>query len=185
MWHRKNPMQYCLRLRGSGQHWAIPEKIQREGVEVGDIFFENPPEIFHFLLYPWKSQTKQSSNPGYSTKLLETLEIPTGQKQRLLGIPYYFFLVSLLGNSTSFLINPWKFHMLFLWYPWKFHILSKHHPVWIFFWKKLPIAQEKIQWDVIWTTSGINFSAIGLVNFLIKGCCKCQHCSNLVNSQHT
>ena len=36
-----------------------------------------------------------------------------GQKQRPLEIPYYFFLVT-LGNSTTFLINPWKFYMLFL-----------------------------------------------------------------------
>ena len=35
-------------------------------------------------------------------------------------------------NSTSFLINPWKFHMLFLWYPWKFHFLNP--PCLGFFW---------------------------------------------------
>ena len=34
-------------------------------------------------------------------------------------------------NSTSFLINLWKFHMLFLWYPWKFHFLL------FFFWNSL------------------------------------------------
>ena len=28
------------------------------------------------------------------------------------------------GNFTSILIDPWKFHMLFLWYPWKFHFLD-------------------------------------------------------------
>ena len=33
-------------------------------------FFENLPWDFSFfLLYPWKFQTKQSSTPGYSTKL--------------------------------------------------------------------------------------------------------------------
>ena len=36
-----------------------------------------------------------------------------GQKQRPMQIPHYFFLVT-LGNSTSFLIKPQKFHLLFL-----------------------------------------------------------------------
>ena len=36
---------------------------------------------------------------------------------RPLEIPHYFFLVT-PRNSTSFLINPWKFDILFLWYPW-------------------------------------------------------------------
>ena len=47
--------------------------------------------------------------------LLDPLEILQGLKARPLEIPHYFFLVT-LGNSASFLINPWKFHMLFLWY---------------------------------------------------------------------
>ena len=38
-------------------------------------------------------------------------------------------------NSTSFLINPWKFHMLFLWYPWKFHFLN---PTCLFFFWNSP-----------------------------------------------
>ena len=45
-------------------------------------------------------------------------------------IPHCFFLFT-LGNSTSFLINSWTFHMLFLWYSWKFHILNP--PVWFEF----------------------------------------------------
>ena len=35
---------------------------------------------------------------------------------RPMEIPHYFFLVT-PRNSTSFLINSWKFDMLFLWYP--------------------------------------------------------------------
>ena len=31
-------------------------------------------------------------------------------------LKHNFFLI-IPGNSTSFLINPWKFHLLFLWYP--------------------------------------------------------------------
>ena len=68
---------------------------------------------FFYLLYPWKFQTKQGSTPGYSTKLCQNPQKLQGQKQRPLEIPHYFFLVT-LGNSTSLLINPLKFHMLFL-----------------------------------------------------------------------
>ena len=75
-------------------------------------FFENPPGIFHLFTLPWKFQIKQNSTPGYSTKTPR--------------------------NSTSFLINPWKFHMLFLWYPWKFHILNPPNINWL---------SEKV-WDV-------------------------------------
>ena len=37
------------------------------------------------------------------------------------------------GNSMSFLINPWKFYLLFLQYPWKFHILNSPLPLFLFF----------------------------------------------------
>ena len=79
------------------RHWAIPGKTQTRGLR---IHFSEPPlppsplEFLIFLLYHSKFQTKQGSNPGYFTKLC-----------------YYFFLVT-LGNSTSFLINSWKFYIL-------------------------------------------------------------------------
>ena len=69
--------------------------------------------------------------PGNSRQKAPTLEI-LQNCVRSLGIPRpktktpgnsTFFLVT-LGNSTLFLINPWKFYMLFLWYPWKFHLLN-------------------------------------------------------------
>ena len=63
-------------------HWAIPEKIQTGGLRI--YFFEKPPGIFHFLLYPWKFQAN---------------------KAQPLDIPHFFFLVT-LGNFTLFLINP-------------------------------------------------------------------------------
>ena len=44
-----------------------------------------------------------------------------GQNPRPLEIPHHFFLV-ILGNSTQFLINPGKFHMLFLW---QFAVLAR------------------------------------------------------------
>ena len=53
-----------------------------------------------------------------------------GQKKpRPLEISHYFSLV-ILGKSTSFLINPSKFCMLFPWYSWKFHTSTPS--VWLF-----------------------------------------------------
>ena len=50
-------------------HWSILKKSKQGGEALRIYFFEKPPGIFHFLLYPWKFQTKQSSTPGYSPKL--------------------------------------------------------------------------------------------------------------------
>ena len=97
------------------------------GGSCGYTFLKKTLESFIFLLYPWKFHTKQSSTPGYSTKLCQIPWNFQGQKQIPLEIPHYFFLVT-LGNSTSFLINPWKFHMLFLGYHWEFHILNSPPP---------------------------------------------------------
>ena len=76
------------------------------------------PQIFLTSLGNSKVKNQETKTPGNSTN---------------------FSLVA-LGNSTSFLINPWKFHMLFVWYHCKFHILNlpppppPHlHPVCFFF----------------------------------------------------
>ena len=53
-----------------------------------------------FLLYSWKFQTKLSSNTGIFHKIvLDPLKIPRPKTKTP-------------GNSTSVLINTWKFHML-------------------------------------------------------------------------
>ena len=82
-----------------------------------------PPGIFHFFTLTLKipDKTKLSSWIFHNI-VLDPLEV-SRPKIKTPVIPHYFFLVT-LGNSTSFLINPWKFHMLFLWYHWKFHILN-------------------------------------------------------------
>ena len=73
--------------------------------------FLKPLELFILFTLPLEIPDKTKLNPWTFHKIvLDPLEIP-----------HYFSLVT-LGNSTSFLINPWKFHMPFLWYPWKFHI---------------------------------------------------------------
>ena len=83
----------------------------------GYTFLKHPPGIFHFFTLTLEILDKTKLNPWMLHKIvLDPLEIPIqGQKQRPLEIPHYFFLVT-LGNSTLFLINTWKFDMLFLWY---------------------------------------------------------------------
>ena len=86
---------------------------------VEDIVFWKTPWIFSlfYLLYPWKFLIKQSSAPRYSTELCW---IPWKFQGQELNRPLEFpdiFSWSPSGNSILLLINPWKFHMLFLWYP--------------------------------------------------------------------
>ena len=82
-------------------------------------------------LCPWKFQR----NKALPLKALQNCVMPCpwrfqGQKPKpIMEIPHDFILIT-PGNSTSFLIGPWNFHMLILEYLWKFHILSP--PVWIF-----------------------------------------------------
>ena len=77
-------------------------------------FFENLPGIFHFFTITLEIPGKTKLNPWIIQKIvLDPLEIPRPQKQRPLEILHYFFLVT-IGNLSSFLINPRKFHMLFL-----------------------------------------------------------------------
>ena len=84
---------------------------RRGGGGWGYNFLKNRLEFFIFLLeIPDK------------TKLIQPLDIPQNcvwslgnskAKNKDPGNSTVFLLVT-LGNSTLFLINPWKFHMLFL-----------------------------------------------------------------------
>ena len=107
--------------------WAILEKSKQEGEwGWGYTVLKISMEFLIFFTLSLEVPGKTKFNPCISYKVvLDPLEIPQGQKQRPLEISHYFFLGT-LGNSTSFLINSWKFHSmwLFLWYPWKFHILN-------------------------------------------------------------
>ena len=55
----------------------------------------------------------------------------SGLKPRPLEIPHFFLITP--GKPTLFVINHWKFHLLFLQYPRKLHILN---PRFVFFPKK-------------------------------------------------
>ena len=70
----------------------------------------------HLSLYPKKFQRKQAFNLGNSS----TKTSPWKLHNLLLYTP---------RNSTSFLIDPWNFHMFFLQYP---SMSATPTPVWIF-----------------------------------------------------
>ena len=86
-------------------------------------------ENFPFLTLPLEIRTKQSSPPWKFHKIVLNPWKFQGQKPAPMEIRHYFFFIT-TGNSTSFLINPWKFHMLFPHYPRNFH--AHNLPVWIF-----------------------------------------------------
>ena len=123
-------VRWMGRLKTIASKWAIPEKNKKGTGRGGEVLRTNPLEFLSFLLYPRKFQNKTSPHPPHKT-VLYSLEIlrPKTKTPGLLEIPHDFFLIT-PGNSSLFLSNPWKFHLLFLQYPQKFHILNP--PVWVF-----------------------------------------------------
>ena len=127
-------------------HWVtglFQKKPKQGGVE--DILFVHCSEFLGFLLYiPLEIPDRTKLHPQKLHKIvLHSSEILRPETTKTPGeIPHDFFLIT-PGNSTLFLINTWKFHLLFLQYPWKFHILNSPRPpsVWFLEW---PIP-EKIQ----------------------------------------
>ena len=92
-----------------------------------------PRIVLVFFCTSWKFQVKQNSTLGNLVKLCMLIPLKfQSQKQRPLEISHEFFLV-FLGYSVLFLINSWKFCMLFLEYPWKFYILNNLSPCLDFF----------------------------------------------------
>ena len=84
-------------------------------------FFENPPGIFRFFTLPLEILDKTKLNPWIFHKIVSdpffscSWKFPKhiqGQKQRPLEVPcHIIYFLDTLGSSTSFLINPWKFHI--------------------------------------------------------------------------
>ena len=87
---------------------------------------------------------KQSFTPRNFTKLCYTPQKFQGlKKPRPPEIPHNFFLTT-RGNSTLFVINPWKIHQPFLQYlPGRiFHLSSSTH-LFFFFWNS-PIIMRQL-----------------------------------------
>ena len=98
-------------------HWAIPEKIQT--VELRTYFFEK--DSWNFLIFTLllESQDKMKLPPCKFHKT--PIGISNPKHQDPMETRWLFMT---LGNSTSLLIDPWNFCILFLQCPWKFHVLS-------------------------------------------------------------
>ena len=110
---RKNPN------RGGGRGW-------------GYAFLKSPPGNFRFVTLPQVIPERKSFYPWKFCKFVwHPLEIPKS-KTKTHGNSALVFLEH-PGISTSFLIDPWNFHMFFLQDPQKFHVLNPlPPPVWIF-----------------------------------------------------
>ena len=109
--------------------WVIPEKKQTGGLRI--LFWKKPLEFLLFFSVPLEIPGKIKLHYWKFGKIMYIPRKLKAKNSRTLEISHEFVLVS-LGNSTLFLINPWKFCILFLVYSWKFSISSPSPPVWIF-----------------------------------------------------
>ena len=107
--------------------WAFPERIQIGGEGGGRL------RIHFFEILPWNFLSCHLEIPEktnfhlwkFSKSVWHPLENPRSNP-RPIETPHQFFLNTeiFLEFSTSFLIDPWNFHMLFLQYLWKHHALN-------------------------------------------------------------
>ena len=112
-------------LIGLIQEWAFPEKCKLGGW--GHTFLKKTLDFFGIFSVHLEIPDKTKLHPSKFGKLVYVTFVRNSKakKPRPLEISHEFFLDS-LGNSTLFLINPWKFCMLFLEY--LLEILYSHHP---------------------------------------------------------
>ena len=77
--------------------------------------FLQPLGFLGLSLCHYKFQGEQTFTPGNSAKLCDKNQD---------GWKFHEFFLNTPGNSTSFLLDPWNFLMLFLQYPWKFRVFN-------------------------------------------------------------
>ena len=82
------------------------------GGGVKDIIFWKPPWDFSFFYFT-PENSRQNKAQLFHKIVLDLWEIPRPKTKTPVEILYLFFLVT-LGNPTSFLINPQKFHCISL-----------------------------------------------------------------------
>ena len=108
--------QVPYRTKSIASEWAIPEKKHTEGLSL-TYYFEKKADFFFVFLgtVPLEIPGKTKLHPQKFGKIMCVTSLKNFQakKPRPLENSHEFFLVS-LRNSTLFLINPWKFCMLFL-----------------------------------------------------------------------
>ena len=98
-------LQYWVKLK-----WVIPEKSKQ-----GEPTFLKKPGLFRFVRLPLEILDKTKHYSWKFGKICYTTWKFQDQKQRTLKDLHSFFLIT-PGDSTSFLIDPWIFCMLFLQY---------------------------------------------------------------------
>ena len=94
----------------------------------------SPQVLINFLLAIGIFQEKKSKLGGYSIQNADTplestqncataIAISKARNQDNWKLHMTFFLF-ILGNFTSFFIDPWNVHILFFQYTWKFYVLN-------------------------------------------------------------
>ena len=116
---------YCLTKRSYMDYFR--KNPNRKGW--GHNFWKKNPGIFRLVTLPLEVPDKMKLIPGNSTKLCYTHWNFQGQKPRPMEIPHDFFWITPV-ISTSFCIDPRKFHILFI--PVPLEISCPQSPVWIF-----------------------------------------------------
>ena len=116
------------------------QKKNREGGSE-DILFWKKPWNFFLCSVPMKipGKTKLHSWKFGTLMYVTSLANFKAKKSRPLEILHEVFLV-FLWNSTLFLINHWKFCMLFYEFSWKFYMVTLPLPCLDFFWNS-PISK--------------------------------------------
>ena len=93
-----------------------------------------PIEIWHYCIFApplpppycyWWLIMKKRGRKLYLSPNRNPPGVGGGEYESAIApdIPHDFFLIT-SGNST-FLIDPWNFHILFFQYPWKFQVLNR------------------------------------------------------------
>ena len=126
-------------------HKKSKQRGGRGGLRI--YFFDNPhpPWKFSFFTLPLQIPDKTILNPWILNKIvLDPLEI-SRPKTKTPGNSTLFFLVT-LGNSTSFLINPWPGNFTCYFFDNPGNSVSSN-PVWMFSW----ITLSK-NWQRDWNT---------------------------------
>ena len=145
---------YVLGMYSIQLFWnGLFQKKNREGGSE-DILFWKKPWNFFLCSVPMKipGKTKLHSWKFGTLMYVTSLANFKAKKSRPLEILHEVFLV-FLWNSTLFLINHWKFCMLFYEFSWKFYMVTLPRPVWIFsgiVQSRRPCAVQTLSYTVEW-----------------------------------
>ena len=92
----------------------------------GILYWKKPSWNFWICHFTLRNSGEKNFHPHKFCKIVwhSFLEIARSKTKAHHGNSTWFLFLNTPGNSTSFLIDPWNFQMLFLQHPWKFHVLN-------------------------------------------------------------